>query len=226
MSCKLSQAEHGLGIRAVAWRHVDPRAAAKLEAQPEPVVSSSELEEALQTHRETESRLVELERSIEPLQREAWETGFRAGNQEARQAADRELAEERRRFAEAVSYMAQVRTEWRREIETGAVSLAMAVARRVLNRELSIDVDAVQAIVRMAMEKANAQELRRVRVSAAQAQSVRNFLAKEAPGVELVADPALRPGQLQFDMIQGAMDGSIEAQLEEIERGLADAVSR
>jgi flagellar assembly protein FliH len=225
MSCKLRSADDSLAVRPVAWRLVDPRAK-DASVPSEPAVSSSQLEQALQAHREVEGRLFEVEQSIEPIKREAWETGFRAGCQEVRQAADRELEEERRRFAEAVSYMAQVRVEWRREIESSAVALAMAVARRVLNRELSIDTDAVQAIVRLGLEKASDQELRRVRVSASQAQSVRACLAKEAPGVELVADPAFQPGQLQFEMMQGAMDASVEAQLEEIERGFADAVSR
>jgi flagellar assembly protein FliH len=225
MSCKLRAADETAMARPVAWRLVDPRAK-DAQVPSEAAVSSSELEQVLQAHREVEGRLFEVEQSIEPLKREAWETGFRAGRLEARQAADRELEEERRRFAEAVSYMAQLRVEWRREIESDAVALAMAVARRVLNRELSIDTDAVQAIVRLGLEKASGQELRRVRVSAAQAQSVRTCLSREAPGVELVADPALQPGQLQFEMMQGAMDASVEAQLEEIQRGLADAVSR
>jgi flagellar assembly protein FliH len=223
MSCKLGSTVDGLVVRAVAWKRIEPNAG---EAGQAVTVSASELDQVLQELRATQDRLLEVEQSIEPLQREAWEKGFRAGQAEARQAAEKEIEQERQRFAKAIAYMVEVRAEWRRQIENDAVALAMAVARRVLNRELSVDADAVQAIVRVAIEKANGQDLRRVRVSAAQAPTVRTCLAQAAPGVELVPDQALQTGQVLFEMGQGALDASVEAQLEEIERGFADAVAR
>jgi flagellar assembly protein FliH len=181
------------------------------------------LERALEECGAAKERALELERSIEPLKREAWDQGFRAAHAAAQETAQRETDAERRRCAEAIAYMAQLRSEWRREIESGAVALALAVARRIIGRELSIDSGAVQAIVRIAMEKAQGQELQRVRVCPAAAQSVRACLAAEAPGVELVPDPELRSGDVRFELAQGALDASVDAQLEEIERGFADA---
>ena len=42
----------------------------------------------------------------------------------------------------------------------------------------------------------------------------------------LVADPALKPGELFFETSQGTLDASVETQLREIERGLIDKLDR
>jgi flagellar assembly protein FliH len=184
------------------------------------------LERALEECGAAKERALELERSIESLKREAWDQGFRAAHDEAQETARREIDAERQRCAEAIAYMAQLRSEWRLEIESGTVALALAVARRVIGRELSIDAGAVQAIVRIAMDKVQGQEVHRVRVCPAAAQGVRAYLAAEAPGVELIPDPELRSGDVRFELAQGVLDASVNAQLEEIERGFADAAGQ
>jgi len=47
-----------------------------------------------------------------------------------------------------------------------------------------------------------------------------------AASVELIPDPTLQCGDVMFETSHGTLDGSIEAQLQEIERGFADRLSR
>jgi flagellar assembly protein FliH len=222
MSCRVGGAADHAAARAVAWRRAEEGPGGEAAGPASP----AELEMAREESRALAERLEQLEQSLGPLRKQAWDEGFRAGRAEAHSALQQELDAERACFAQAVAYMLELRTAWRKEIENDAVALAMAVARRILNREIAVDVDAVQAIVRVALEKTGARELRRVRVAPGQAESVRGCLAVEAPGVELVADPALAAGDVRLEMAQGALDASVTTQLEEIERGLADPDGR
>ena len=46
------------------------------------------------------------------------------------------------------------------------------------------------------------------------------------PAVEIAPDAALLPGSAIFETARGEVDASIQTQLEEIQRGLADLVRR
>src|SRR5206468_3414461 len=99
-----------------------------------------------------------------------------------------------------------------------------AIARRVLRRELAIDPEALHGLVLGALEKLQGQELTRARVHPAHAALVSACLARAggASPVEVLPDPAREPGSVIFETQRGNLDASIESQLQEIERGLAD----
>jgi flagellar assembly protein FliH len=74
------------------------------------------------------------------------------------------------------------------------------------------------------MEKLESRELCRVRVHPDQELTIRGMLARFGglSKVELVGDPALQVGDVLFETPHGTLDASIEAQLQEIDRGFAD----
>jgi flagellar biosynthesis/type III secretory pathway protein FliH len=56
---------------------------------------------------------------------------------------------------------------------------------------------------------------------------IRTLLARfSAAPVELIPDQTLQCGDVLFETAHGTLDGSIEAQLQEIERGFADRLRR
>ncbi|MGH9646522.1 MAG: FliH/SctL family protein, partial [Bryobacteraceae bacterium] len=70
-------------------------------------------------------------------------------------------------------------------------------------------------------------ELCRVRVHPDQEPIIRALLARfSAAPVELIPDPTLQSGDVLFETAHGTLDGSIEAQLQEIERGFADRLGK
>jgi flagellar assembly protein FliH len=188
--------------------------------------SSAAQEQTIERCRIAEQRLAQLEQALEPMRQDAWKQGYQAAHEEAQEGARREIDLERQRLAEALGYMAQVRQEWRRQAERDVVTLALAVARRVLHREIAIDPDAIHGLVRVAAEKGPDQAVRRVLVAPSQAPGLRDHLLTAAPGVELAADVTLQPGDIRFEMTHGAIDASVDAQLQEIERGFADRLGR
>ena len=114
----------------------------------------------------------------------------------------------------------------RREAEQDVVALALAVARRILHRELTVAPEALLGLVKAALEKMEAREVHRVRVSPSDAATVRQFFEQMGlpQRVEVVADASLAPGGVLIDSSRGVLDASVDTQLAEIERGFADLV--
>ena len=102
--------------------------------------------------------------------------------------------------------------------------LAIAIARRILHRELTLDPDSIHGLVKAAFQKLQTREIHRVRLHRDQEAFVRESLSKLMPSgsIEIIVDPTLQPGDVIFEGAQGDLDASIDTQLREIERGFAD----
>ena len=88
-----------------------------------------------------------------------------------------------------------MRKRVRAEAEDDAVKLAIAIARRVLYRELATDPEAILGLVKAAFSKLNARETQRLRVSPADAAVIQEHRAKLQipPGLEIASDGSLTP---------------------------------
>ncbi len=108
------------------------------------------------------------------------------------------------------------------------VKLSVAIARRILNRELSVDPEALVGMANVALSRLDKREVHRVYVHPQEASSVQNALGRIGlASVEIVSDPKLESGSLLFETSRGTLDASIHTQLKEIECGLVDrAASR
>jgi flagellar assembly protein FliH len=156
--------------------------------------------------------------------REAHAAGVREAEAAARTKAMAEVQATLAQMAQSIADLAQFRPRLRKEAEGDTIKLALAIARRVLRREVAIDQDAMRGLVIAAIEKLHAQEIYRVRVSAGQSQAVAAVLRETASHVkiEVIPDPTLVTGSVIFETNHGNLDASVESQLHEIERGLAD----
>ena len=120
--------------------------------------------------------------------------------------------------------MSRCKARFRAETEEDAVKLALAIAHKVLNRELASDPEALVGLAKVALGKLNIRELQRVRVHPADAPAIEKLLtASSAPKrIEVIADGTLERGGALFETDRGLLDASVTTQLTEIERGLAD----
>jgi len=156
--------------------------------------------------------------------REARQAGFREGEAAGRSAAQAELRPALERLARTVEELAQLRPRLREQAEKDLVRLAVAIARRVLRRELSVDPQAIAGLVKAALEQLASGERVRVRVHPEHEAAVRECLADagRSEAIEIASDAALERGSAIFETARGDLDASAEAQLTEIERGLTD----
>ena len=166
--------------------------------------------------------------ALEQHLQEAYQQGFQNGQNAAQQELGGQIDAMATRLARTIEEVSGLRQRYRHEAEEDVIALAMAIARRILHRELTVDPDALLGLLKAALEKIAVREVHRVRVRPEDAPLVQQHLDKMGlpQRVELIVDPGLERGAIILDSSRGALDVSVETQLAEIERGFADLVRR
>ncbi len=180
------------------------------------------------TPAEAQARRDELQREIERRVQEARAAGVEEGIASAKAATAAEIKAGQAKVAETVAALAEFRPRLRRQAEGDLVKLALAIARRILHRELAVDREAMRGLIQAALDKLQAQEICRVRIHPAQEALVRSILEgrPHASPVQMQPDASLDRGAAIFETVRGNLDASIETQLREIEQGLIDRLER
>ncbi|MGA2722530.1 MAG: FliH/SctL family protein [Bryobacteraceae bacterium] len=202
-------------IAPVPWRRftVSPASA----AQPDTAAGDGEVAQL-------RARIAELEAAVETKSRQSYTAGVRAGEEAARRSLESGVHEAVQRLAATAAELVETRAETIRRAEADTVRLSIEIARRVLHREISVDGSALEALIKAAMEKLQAQEVYRVRIHPDQEKLVRACLDQTGRGqsIVVVSDPAQPEGGAVFEISRGSLDASVGTQLAEIERGLID----
>lgn len=178
--------------------------------------------------RDCEALLAQARQQCEQRVAEARAAGLREGEAAGRSRAAADQQPVMDRMARAIGELAQFRPRLRHEAEGDMIRLSLAIARRILRRELSVDPGAMHGLVLGALEKLQSQEIQRVRVHPSHVAPVDACLRQAVPGtsVEVIGDPSREPGTVVFETTHGDLDASIDCQLREIERGLTDRLDR
>jgi flagellar assembly protein FliH len=168
----------------------------------------------------------ELEQELERRTQEAFHAGLQQGEVSGRQRAEAELHARIETLARATAEIAGLRQKIRQETERELVELSLAIARRVLHRELTIDPEALSGVIKAAIHKIDLRETHRLRTHPEHAAAVSHCLAGiGAPArIEVIGDARLERGAAVFETTRGTMDASVETQLAEIQHGFADLI--
>ncbi|MCU1274134.1 MAG: Flagellar biosynthesis/type secretory pathway protein-like protein [Bryobacterales bacterium] len=224
MSSKVMIENRTDAARPFAWRTValNGESLDRRRSAPDSKSASSD------SHHPLEKRIAELEQLLETRTREAREAGLREGEAAAQAQAQEEVGAALDRVAQSIAEIDQYQSRLRRQTEMDAVRLSVAIARRVLRRELTVDPAAIEGLVGAALERLQSQESSRVRLHPGHVPALRVALERlgMSAKVEIIADPAQEPGAAIFEMHRGNLDASMDSQLREIERGLADRFQR
>jgi len=169
------------------------------------------------------ARIAELEEQVERRATLARQEGFREGEAAGRSRAAAEAQPALEKLARSIEEVARLRPRLLRESEAELVELAMGIARRILRRELSVDAEALQGLVKGALEKLSAREICRIRAHPELEPGIRRCLERESQsGIQVIGDATLERGGILVETSRGKLDASLETQLAEIGRGLAD----
>jgi flagellar assembly protein FliH len=214
MSCKVLRPDDEPPVETVAWRHVRTPLQQAGAGQPAGPDGRQEIEH--------------MRRQMEQHVRDAHGQGYREGEAAGRGQATAETRPVIERLSRTIEEISGLRGRLRREAEADTIQLALAIARRVLRRQLAIDPEALHGLVLGALERLEGQEISRVRVHPAHAALVGKCLEQYSGGVrvEITPDPSRELGAVVFETQRGNLDASIDSQLQEIERGLADCLRR
>ncbi|MGJ5817838.1 FliH/SctL family protein [Paludibaculum fermentans] len=152
---------------------------------------------------------------------------FRQGETAGRQKATAETEAVVERMARAIEETAGMKGRLRRQAERDVVTLALAMARRVLRRQIVIDEEALLGLVKAAFENVSLREVTEVRVHPQFVARLQGHLSRiGAPEViRIQGDPGLEIGGVIVETGRGSLDASIETQMDEIARGLSDVLA-
>lgn len=223
MSSRVLRGEGGPQAQKIVWRKVGPAGGADSHATPSAGADFAGVDQD-----QIKAQMARVAAEADGREQRARQQGFQEGEAAAAQKAAQQYQQAIQRVAQSVQESMAARVRMRQQMEQDLVHLAIEVARRVLHRELTVDPQALLGIVKAAVQKIDARELHRVRVAPSDTRLVETCLAAvNLPArVEVTGDPGLERGSVILETTRGALDSSMETQLQEIERGFADMVRR
>jgi flagellar assembly protein FliH len=176
-----------------------------------------------------QQRIQELEQEVERRTRESYQQGYSAGQAAGTQQAQAQLEPLVARLARTLEELAGLKRRVRAEAEEDAVRLSIAIARKILHREITVDAEALLGLFKAALQRVDAHDVNRVRVNPEDISMIKRHLETGAAvnaQLALVADAGIERGSVIFETTRGNLDASVSTQLVEIENGLVDLVRR
>jgi flagellar assembly protein FliH len=166
--------------------------------------------------------LADQQAHLAALEREAFTKGYAQGERAGIEAGGKRAEAMLRRVAQTLDELAKLRRTMIRETERQTVELALTLARRVVTRELSIEPDLVAALAHVALERLGESSPATIRLNPDDYSTVAAHRGDQWEGtlVSIVPDPAVARGGCLVESDFGVIDGSIEAQFEELTRAL------
>jgi flagellar assembly protein FliH len=157
-----------------------------------------------------------------PQPEDLFAKGFAEGQRAGAAAAPQETAALAKKLAATLDDLMRVRNEMIRHTEKQMVQLALAVARRVVHREVSLDPQVLMTMMRVALERVSDAARVTVRLNPADYQSVTAALNGTATSdqVTLAADGRVPRGGCRVESEYGDVDAGVDAQIQEIARAL------
>jgi len=165
--------------------------------------------------------------SDQELERELQES-YQRGLQDGKNLAERGLLNVFKSMRTASEELQQLREKVLRDSEDDLLTLVIAIARRVIHHEVSLNRHIVVQVIKAALRNLSDKDQLIVRVhpddhallTTSQDQALRQELA--ILNCTLKADATLLPGSCQVETALGTVDASFEGQLEELYRQMLE----
>ncbi len=163
------------------------------------------------------------------LYEDAYRAGFTEGKTAGEEAAKKEAALRCRGLEELISEIRDFKKKLFTECETEAVQLCMSIARKVIQREISIQEDSVVYIVKEALKAAVTNGRIRIRLNPDDMGIIKEHgrelkrYTQGFSGVALDGDETLARGGCIIETGSGEVDATIEGLLDEVQGILKDS---
>lgn len=157
------------------------------------------------------------------LEREAFTKGYAQGERAGAEASASRAEEMLRRLAQTLDDLQSLRGELIRRTEREVVELALAIAKKVLQREVTLDHDLMLAMARVALDRLADISTASIRLHPDDYAGVmrgRGPSAVSTHGVQIVADASVRRGGCVVQSEFGSVDIGIATQIDELTHAL------
>jgi flagellar assembly protein FliH len=166
---------------------------------------------------------------LDALRAAAFEEGRAAGRAELPWHDAEALRHATSALLAAARALAALRRQYLRDQRRAVVDLAVAIAERLLRRQVAARPDALAGVVERAIEAAGPERPLRLALSPQDLASVRDGQAVELAGlasehgIELVADPSLARGDARAFAGRAVVDARVEDTIARVREELVDA---
>lgn len=168
-----------------------------------------------------EAKPVTAPESTSTNERDAFAEGYRQGERAGVEVAARQLQVVHQQLGQTLAQLVTLRESLTHRTEQQVVELALAVAARIVHRELSLDRELLLVMARIALDRLSDVAQATIRLhpdDEAAARGTRD--SWPAGAVRIVADPSIRPGGCVVQTDCGIVDVGVDAQIKELSTAL------
>lgn len=158
------------------------------------------------------------------VEKAAFESGFRQGEKAGLESAEKKVVALMRRYTDAILEIGKLRSTLYAQVERDVVKLALEVAKKVIHREVHVDPEIVQTLIKVALSHVAAKSPVTIRLHPADYNFVlEQRTASMPPGesereISLLADKSIERGGCFIETECGDVDARIEEEFREVER--------
>jgi flagellar assembly protein FliH len=216
MSFKARRIAGGTTVEAFAWKAASPGA----ERAVEPLFA--EASAGAVSPAAPAFDMAQHQARLAALERDAFAKGYEQGERAGAEAGAKRAEAMLRRLADTIQELAEVRRTMIRETERQMVQLAMAIARRVVRREVAIDSDLTLTMARVALERLGDSTAVTIRLHPDDFEATCRQREALFAGshVTVAPDSAVSRGGCLVQSDFGYVDASVDAQFQELARAL------
>jgi len=157
---------------------------------------------------------------VRRAEKAGFEQGYREGEKAGRQYGERLLETAVRRYDATITELAEAHAQILRSMEARTVELALEIARKVIQREVSTDPDLISALAMVALRRVHSHQTITLRVSRHDFSRVQDAVAGVNGSVSIVEDPILERGDFLIDTGNTHLDGRLQSQVDTLGRAM------
>lgn len=178
--------------------------------------------EAAPAAQPTASDLGQHQARLAALERDAFAKGYEQGERAGAEAGATRAEAMLRRLSETIQELAEVRRAMVHQTERQMVQLALAIARRVVRREVALDSDLTLTMARVALDRLGDSTSLTVRLNPDDFEATcrRREALLAGSHVTVTPDASVSRGGCLVQSDFGYVDASVDAQFQELARAL------
>jgi flagellar assembly protein FliH len=158
---------------------------------------------------------------LHALEREAFEKGYAEGRHAGEHAAAQQAEPVMQRLVATIDEIASLRTGVMRRSERELIRLALAMAERIVRREIDIDKALLSVMARVAIDRLGEHAVATIHLHPSDCEVALSQRDPSQPGpIEIVADVNVPRGGCLVRSAFGSVDMGIDSQMRELARAL------
>jgi flagellar biosynthesis/type III secretory pathway protein FliH len=162
------------------------------------------------------------------VEKNAYENGFRQGEKAGMEIAERKMEVVMRRYADAILEVNKLRSSLYVQVEHEVVKLAIAVAKKIVHREIQVDRDIIQTLVRVALSHVAEKSSVTIHLNPTDYNYLLELRAElsqsEGRDIALLSDKSIERGGCLIQTDCGDIDARVQEEFREVEHAFFEGL--